>query len=132
MSSICQSIRRVEDPRLLSGRGRYVEDVASPGMLHLAFVRSPYPRARITRLDVASAREQPGVVAVLTADGLTDVSDIPTMPLPFLKRPPHPMLAPGRVAYFSEAVAVVAATSVETAQDAADLVEVEYDAEASV
>src|ERR671932_2050660 len=124
MSPIGQSIRRVEDPRLVSGRGRYVEDVTLPGMLHLAFVRSPYPKARITRLDVSSARQQPGVVAVLTADDLTDVSDIPTMPLPFLKRPPHPMLAPGRVAYFSGGGALVAANSGGIAPGGAGLVEV--------
>jgi carbon-monoxide dehydrogenase large subunit len=132
MSAIGQPIRRVEDPRLVSGRGRYVEDVILPGMLHLAFVRSPYPKARITRLDTSTARQQSGVVAVLTADDLTNVEDIPTMPLPFLKRPPHPMLAAGRVAYFSEAVAVVAATSAELARDAADLVEVEYEPEPGV
>jgi aerobic carbon-monoxide dehydrogenase large subunit len=132
MSAIGQPIRRIEDPRLVSGHGRYVEDVILPGMLYLAFVRSPYPRARITRLEVSDARQQPGVVAVLTGDDLTNVGDIPSMRLPFAKIPPHPVLARGNVAFFSEPVAVVAATSAEVARDAADLIEVDYEPESGV
>src|SRR5262249_53568770 len=65
-----QSVKRREDPRLLTGRGRYVDDVMRPGILHCAFLRSDVARGRITRLDVAAARELDGVFAVLTAADL--------------------------------------------------------------
>jgi len=65
-----QRIKRNEDPRLLTGRALYVDDVDLPGMLHAAFVRSPYAHARIQRIDVTSALARPGVVAVYNADDL--------------------------------------------------------------
>ena len=65
-----QSILRREDPRLLTGRGEYVDDVMLPGMLHCTFVRSEIARGRITHLDVSAARELDGIVAVLTAADL--------------------------------------------------------------
>ena len=76
-----QKVKRVEDPRLLTGRGRYVDDVAVPGMLHAAFVRSDLPRARIVRIDADEARALPGVHAVLTGADLntTAGSMQPTM-----------------------------------------------------
>ena len=66
-------ISRKEDPRLLTGAGRYVDDVVVPGMLHVAFARSDLARARIVRVDADAAREAEGVVAVLTAAELNDV-----------------------------------------------------------
>ena len=77
-----QAILRKEDPRLLTGRGRYTDDVELPRMLHAHFVRSDLARAKITRLDVGAARELPGVVAVLTAEDLNSrvaVSMYPSM-----------------------------------------------------
>src|SRR4051812_50117097 len=65
-----QAVLRKEDPRLLTGRGRYTDDVELPRMLHAHFVRSDLARAKITRLDVDAARELPGVVAVHTGEGL--------------------------------------------------------------
>ena len=59
-------VRRVEDPRILTGQGRYVDDVVLPGMLHAAFLRSYMPHGRIVSVDAAEARELPGVVAVTT------------------------------------------------------------------
>ena len=64
------SVKRSEDPRILTGAGRYVDDVRLPGMLHAAFVRSPFAHARITSIDVAEARKAPGVIAVLTGEEL--------------------------------------------------------------
>src|SRR5687768_2388286 len=75
-----QSVKRVEDPRLLTGRGRYVDDVTVPGMLHATFVRSDLARARITRIDVDAARAVPGVHAVLTGADLNRLGSMqPTM-----------------------------------------------------
>ncbi len=125
-------IRRVEDPRLLSGRGAYVEDFQPAGALHLAFVRSPYPAARVVSIDVAAAKEVRGVIAVLTAADIANVGDIPTMPLPFAKRPPHPALARGQVMTVGQPVVCVAAESQSVARDAADLVEVEYESLPSI
>ena len=64
------AVTRVEDARLLSGQGRYVGDLALPGMLHAAFVRGPHAHARIVSIDVEAARRLPGVVACVTGDEL--------------------------------------------------------------
>jgi carbon-monoxide dehydrogenase large subunit len=125
-------IRRVEDPRFLTGKGNYVEDVQPTQTLHLAFVRSPYAAARITRIDVDAARSAPGVVVVATGDDIPDVPDVPVIPLPFAKVPPHPPLARGRVACVGFPVVAIVAESAEAARDAADLVEVDYEPEDAV
>jgi aerobic carbon-monoxide dehydrogenase large subunit len=69
-----QSVQRVEDPRLLTGRGRYVADLVLPRAVHAVFVRSPYPHATVAAVDVAEAMRLDGVVAVLTASELAPVS----------------------------------------------------------
>lgn len=69
-SPLGQSIRRREDAALLTGRGRYVEDLRVPGAACLAFVRSPYAKARLGRIDIEAARSAPGVIMVVTADDL--------------------------------------------------------------
>src|SRR5438067_11089877 len=106
--AIGRRVRRVEDPRFLTGTGRYVDDVEPSGLLHLAFVRSPYPAARVTGIDVAAAKSARGVALVLTGDDLTDLGDVPSIPLPFAKRPPHPALARGRVMTVGAPVACLA------------------------
>ncbi|HLY24606.1 MAG TPA: carbon monoxide dehydrogenase, partial [bacterium] len=80
MSDHSPHTRRLEDLRFLRGRGRYVGDIRLPGMLHLALVRSPHAHARILRVDRAAAAGLPGVVAVLTADGL-GAAGRPLMPM---------------------------------------------------
>src|SRR5712691_6361908 len=125
-------IRRVEDPRFLTGKGRYVEDVQPEGVLHLAFVRSPYPSARVRAVSTATARDYPGVVAVATAEDIPELGDVPTMPLPFAKVPPFPPLARGRVAAVGDPIAVIVAESSAAARDAADLVDVDFDPQPSV
>ena len=76
-------MRRVEDPRVLLGKSRYVDDIHLPGTLALAFVRSPYAHARLTRIDVSAAKAHPGVQAVLTG---ADVSEA-IKPLPAFRCP---------------------------------------------
>ncbi|BDG60790.1 xanthine dehydrogenase family protein molybdopterin-binding subunit [Caldinitratiruptor microaerophilus] len=125
-----QPIRRNEDLRLLTGRGVYVDDISRPDMLHAAVVRSPYAHARIRRIDVARARQMPGVVAVYMADDLGPLNG----PLPLLI--PHDDLVHGRtqsalvkdkVRHLGEAVAFVVAQDRYLAEDAAEAVEVDYE-----
>jgi carbon-monoxide dehydrogenase large subunit len=122
--------RRKEDQRLITGRTRWTDNIVLPGMLHLAFVRSPYAHANITSIDTEAARSSSGVVAVLTGADL-DTAQI-GLPnawaiTPDQKAPHHPAMPTERVAFAGEAVAVVVARTAREARDAADLVDVEYD-----
>lgn len=124
---IGSSLRRREDGPLLRGEGRYVEDVRLPGMLHMAVVRSPYPHARLGRVDLEAVRQMPGVIVAAAAADLADIR--PTMgdPAPAgLTAAPRPVLAVDRVRYVGEPVAVVVAEDRGVAMDAAEQVEVEY------
>lgn len=128
-----RSINRLEDARFVTGRGRYVADLAPLSALHGIVVRSPHAHARIRKLDVDAARRMPGVAAVLTgadlaAEGLGPlpcaVTHIPmTSPLVV---PPHHALARDVVRYVGDPVAFVIADSVEHARDAAEAVVVDY------
>ncbi|MEP7329298.1 MAG: xanthine dehydrogenase family protein molybdopterin-binding subunit [Betaproteobacteria bacterium] len=125
-------VRRVEDPALLRGAGRFVGDIEPPGTLHAAFVRSPYAHALINAIDVAAAAEMPGVIAVLTAVDLAKVLTTLRMPLgfPTTTLPPDItpfVLTPEEVCYVGEAVAMVLATSRYTAEDGAGAVLVDYE-----
>jgi len=121
------SIKRREDPRLISGKGTFVDDIKLPGMTYAVFVRSPHAHARIKRVNTARAKSAPGVVAGFTGQ------DVRTNPLPCgwllpgIKIPPRPALAQGKVRYVGEPVAIVIAETVYAAKDAAELVEVEYE-----
>ena len=117
--------RRKEDPRLLSGQGSYVDDVAVPGVTHVAFVRSPYPRATIDSIELEAARFAPGVRAVLTGEELSVGLDLP----PGWRGSVLPMR---HVSYVGEPVVMVIADSRAQAEDAAELVEIEYTATAPV
>jgi len=125
---IGRPLKRVEDRRLVQGRGRYVDDFNPPGCLSAAFLRSPYAHARLTALRVEAARSAPGVVAVFTG---ADVAHLGPMPVnrifPAMKVPPHPILAAARVWALGTPVAAVVAGSPYQARDAADLIEVEYE-----
>ena len=124
---IGRPMKRVEDRRLVQGRGRYVDDFQPPGCLSVAFLRSPYAHARLTRLEVSPARSAPGVVAVFTG---ADVAHLGPMPVnrifPAMKVPPHPILASERVWALGTPVAAVVAASPYHARDAADRIEVAY------
>jgi aerobic carbon-monoxide dehydrogenase large subunit len=132
-------IRRNEDPRLLTGGATFVDDVALPGMLHVAFVRSVHAHARLRSIDTTNARVLPGVVAVLTADDLGAL----WKPGPLLVAPPpidalvfnqrtQPPLARDIVRHVGEPIAIVVATSRYVAEDAAALVYVDAEPSAAV
>ncbi|MGH3470609.1 MAG: aerobic carbon-monoxide dehydrogenase large subunit [Nocardioidaceae bacterium] len=125
-----EPIRRVEDPRLLSGRGRFLDDLGQDA-LAAAFVRSPHAHARIVDIDASAALEVEGLVALYTYD---DLEGRAAEPLPLLI--PHPALTHGRTPYalakdevnhVGEAIAMVVATDRYVAEDAAALIEVTYD-----
>lgn len=125
-------IKRVEDPKRITGSDRYVNDVRLANALTLAFVRSPHAHALIKGIDTRAARALPGVVAVLTgADVNAEVGVIHTPVLPELfgvmNRQGYTMLAEGRVRHVGEPVAVVAADTPEAAADGAEAVRVDYE-----
>jgi len=126
---IGKRMMRSEDTRLLTGRGIYVDDVGLPGMLQVAFHRSPLARGRIKSIDLAAARELPGVYAVLTAQDLARYK--PEMLSFFLAPPvvPVPLLAEDRVCHVGDPVVMVVAQDRYIAEDAAGLIVVEYDEE---
>ena len=126
------SIKRSEDPRILTGAGRYVDDIKLPGMLHAAFVRSPLAHGRVLSVDVSAARTLPGVVAALTG------ADLETMTVPGPDAlmallswagptPEFTLLATDKVRFMGDPVAIVIAESRYLAEDGCELVEVEYD-----
>ncbi|MGQ0796923.1 MAG: xanthine dehydrogenase family protein molybdopterin-binding subunit [Methanobacteriota archaeon] len=126
-----ESILRKEDDRFLTGRGRYVADMTPPGTAFAKFVRSPYAHASLVRIDAKKALALPGVVGVFTATDLKgEVGNVPTawpVTNADIKTPPYPALAKDVVRYAGEAVAVVVAETEATAEDARDLVQVEYE-----
>ena len=127
-SAIGRPARRREDPRLITGRGRYSGDIRLDGLVHLAVARSPLPHARITSIDLAPAQAVPGVVAAWTA------ADLPETAREFadwvprgMKTRARPVLAAEEVNHVGDPVAVVVASDVYTARDAADAVFADLD-----
>jgi len=121
-------IRRQEDPRLITGTAIYLDDIKMPGMHHACVIRSPHGAARIVRINTKPALALPGVAAVFTGADVKDLGAVPcAASLPGLRVPHHHLLAQDRVYYVGHPVAVVVATDRYIAQDAADLVEVEYE-----
>src|SRR5437867_1015617 len=127
-SPIGQPVRRKEDGRLLTGRGRYVADLQLPGLLHAAIVRSPHAHARVERVDARRALAQPGVVAVLTIAELPEcAAAVPPLVASLRFRAyAQPALAGPEVRHAGEAVAVVVADDTYRAADAGEAVEVQY------
>ena len=125
------TVKRREDPRLITGKGMYTDDFKLPGMLHMAILRSPYAHARITALDVSKAKQTPGVHAVLTGKDLDGhVNSIPTawlIPNSDLKTPPYLALAKDHVRFTGDGVAAVIAETPAIARDALDLIDVNYE-----
>ncbi len=120
------SVARLEDPRLLKGNGRYLDDVPMPGVLHAAFVRSQSAHARVVGIDISAAREMPGVAAIFTAE---DFEGVAAGPMPVLA--PHPALkqnfsysplAKDAVHHAGEAIAIVVAETRHAAEDAANAI----------
>jgi carbon-monoxide dehydrogenase large subunit len=128
-----QAVRRIEDPALVTGAGRYTDDETLPGQTHLVFLRSPYAHADIVAIDTSSAKAMPGVVAVYTGADLVAAGVKPMAGVPF-PRPdgkpgataPRRALAHERVRFVGEAVAAVVADSVDAARAAADAIMVDY------
>lgn len=135
-----QPMRRLEDARFLTGAGRYADDDQESGMLHAAFLRSPHGHARIAAIDVSAARNAPGIVAVLTGEdwegaGFTALPVRPSIDHPDgspLETPPRPGLARGSVRHVGECVAMVVAESRAAAEDALELIVVDYEPLAAV
>jgi carbon-monoxide dehydrogenase large subunit len=121
-------VRRREDERLLTGSGRYVADVALPGMLHVGVVRSPHAHARITAVDADAARQAPGVAHVLVPADVAALGRLPLLvPHPSLIDPACPEILPQQVvSYAGQPVAIVVAEDAARAEDALALVRVEY------
>jgi carbon-monoxide dehydrogenase large subunit len=125
------AVKRIEDPKLITGRGHYVDDLAIPGVLHVAILRSPHAHARILGIDCEAALAMPGIRAVLTADDLGPMAAEPMgvmAPSPLIKeaftqRP----LARGSVHFVGEAVALIVAENRALAEDAAALIMVDYE-----
>lgn len=117
-------VRRKEDPALIVGKGRYVDDIKLNGEASAVFVRSPFAHARINSIDTSAAAAMDGVIAVYTAEDTRHLGDllaqVPVGPL-------RPLLADGAVHHAGEAVAMVVAEDAYTARDAADAVMVDYD-----
>jgi aerobic carbon-monoxide dehydrogenase large subunit len=126
---IGSSVKRREDRRMLTGHGRYIDDIVVPGMLHAAFVRSDLARGLITGLNVEAARGLDGVRAVYTAADLNAGQHEywQTMVGRDVPYPPFRALADGDVRYVGEPIAIVVAESRYLAEDACELVEVDYD-----
>ena len=122
-------VHRVEDPRLLTGRGSYVDDVQLPGMLHACFVRSPHARARVLSVDASEAAAFDGVHAVFVAEDLNPgVHELwYTLLGPVPNDTPRPPLAEEEVRFVGDPIALVLATDRYVAEDAADLVVVDYE-----
>ena len=127
-----ERVKRLEDPALLTGQGRFIDDIRLPGTLHAAFVRSPHPHARIRGIDTGAASMMPGIHAVLT------LADMPAvlrekrllllLPHPAITQKVMPLvLADDEVVYVGQAVAVVVADDRYRAEDAAAAVEVDYE-----
>jgi len=123
------SIRRKEDRRFVTGRGRYLDDLRLPDMLHAVIVRSPHAHARIVRVDAKPALAVPGVVAVLSGADLPECEAAipPFVPSPNLRPYSHPAIARAVVRHVGEAVAVVIADDRYRAADAARAVSIDYE-----
>ncbi|MCW5700364.1 MAG: xanthine dehydrogenase family protein molybdopterin-binding subunit, partial [Rhodospirillales bacterium] len=135
-----QPVPRTEDPRLVTGRGRFVADISLPSQVHAVLLRSPHAHADIASMDCRSAPASPGVLAVYTAadlaaDGLGDIPCAVPLKDRAGKRMPKPgrrLLARDRVRFVGEPIALVVAETVAQAKDALDLIDVDYRPLASV
>jgi aerobic carbon-monoxide dehydrogenase large subunit len=128
------AVRRKEDPRFLTGRGSYTDDINRPGQLYAYILRSPHAHAELGAIDTTNAKRAPGVVAVFTGADLA-ADNIGGLPCGWLIKnkdgspmvePPHPVLAQGRVRHVGDPVAVVIAESRNQAKDAAEQISVTY------
>ncbi len=119
---------RKEDPKLITGRGIFTDDVTLPGIVYVSLVRSPHAHARIRRIDTAAARKEPGVVAVLTGKDVEATGVLPVfITVPSMNGSKHMPLATDKARYAGDAIAAVVADSRQAAKRAADMVTVDYE-----
>src|SRR3954468_821953 len=124
-----KKLKRKEDPRLIQGISHYTDDFKMTGMLYCVLVRSPHAHAKVLGIKTDAARALAGVVAVYTSADTAAIGMVPcAIQMPDLKVPKHPVLATDRVRYVGEPVVAIVAEDIYIAQDAADLIEVDYEA----
>ncbi len=126
---IGRAIKRREDPRMITGRGSFVDDLHLPGMQSIMFLRSPYAHANITKLDTTAAEQHPGVLKVYTGKDFAQVP-VPcgvTLPNSNQVSPFYPLMASGVVRHTGQIIAAVIASDPGTARDAAQLIDVDYE-----
>ncbi len=118
-------VKRIEDPRLITGKGLYVDDLKLPGSLYAYFIRSQYPHARIVSIDARDAEKLGGVIAIYTYKDIEGFVE----PITFedARSEPMPLLASGKVRYVGEPIAMIIARDRYVARDAADLVSIDYE-----
>src|SRR5712672_1810170 len=134
-TGIGAAVRRKEDFRFVTGKGQFTDDIDRPGQTHIHFLRSPHAHAKIRKIDTASARALPGVLAVLTGEdlaadkigGLICGWMIHSKDGSPMKMAPHPAIAPGKACYVGDPVAVVIAETLDQAEDAAEKIAVDYE-----
>jgi carbon-monoxide dehydrogenase large subunit len=124
-----ERIKRKEDPRLIQGRGHYVDDIKLPGLLHMAFVRSVHAHARLKSVNIEAAKSMPGVIAVFVSkDTKGELGPVPCVAgMEESKIPENHCLAADEVCYVGQPVAAIVATDRYIARDATDAVEVDYE-----
>jgi carbon-monoxide dehydrogenase large subunit len=122
------SMKRKEDPRFIQGRGSYVANLKLANMAYLAIKRSPYAHAVIKKIDTSKASTLPGVLGVFTGEDTSDVGPMPSgWNPPGIKVPPQRVLQTDKVRHVGDRVAMVVAENPYIAQDALDLIEVDYE-----
>ena len=138
MSYIGKSVKRVEDKRFITGKGRYTDDIKLANMAAGVFVRSPYAHATIKSIDTSAAEKMPGVARVFTGQDMAEVNGVPCgWQVDFkngdtMKEPPHPILVKDKALHMGDGVAFVVADTYAQAKDAAEKVRVDYDLHAAV
>ena len=136
MGYIGSAVKRVEDKRFITGKGQYTDDIVLPNMTYAVIIRSPHAHAKIKSIDASEALATPGVIAVYTGKDMVD-DGIASLPNGWAigddqKEPPHYPLAPDKARHVGDGVAVLIAEDKTTAQDAAELVVVDYEVLSSV
>ncbi|MET0202708.1 MAG: xanthine dehydrogenase family protein molybdopterin-binding subunit, partial [Casimicrobiaceae bacterium] len=130
---IGQSVKRKEDARFLTGAGQYTDDVTMANQTHAYFLRSPHAHAKLRNIDTSKAKKAPGVVAIYTGADLEGVNGLPcgwlitSVDGTPMKEPPHHVLAKGKVRHVGDQIAMVFSETREQANDAAELIEVDYE-----
>ncbi len=130
---IGQSVKRLEDKRFLTGKGKYTDDIVLTNMTHAYILRSPYAHAKINSIDTSAAENADGVVAIFTGRDFEGIAGVPCgWQVDFkngdtMREPPHPLLVQDKVRHVGDGVAIIIAETRYAARDAADLIEVDYE-----